>query len=37
MGVGVDQSPHYYLKLHNYRQTNPDSVVGLPGKMQVKS
>ena len=36
MGVGVDLAPHYRIAFREYRKTNPNTMVGEPGRFQVK-
>lgn len=34
LGVGLDLSPHYLAQLQEYRQENPNTMIGKPGKSQ---
>lgn len=34
IGLGLDLSSNYYIMLANYRNTNPDSMLGYPGEKQ---
>lgn len=37
IGLGVDMSPHYYGMMKQYRQLHPDTILGTPGRFQVKN
>ena len=37
MGVGVDLAPHYRIAFREYRKKNPDTMVGEPGRFQVRN
>ena len=35
VGVGLDLSPHYSVALKKYREENPGTEIGSPGRYQV--
>ena len=35
MGVGIDLAPHYRIAFREYREQNPGTVIGEPGRFQV--
>ena len=37
MGVGVDLAPHYRIAFREYRKKNPNTMVGEPGRFQVRN